>query len=158
MGEYSLILNLCYKTILFYEGVVGKKLHGAQTIVRKGDRVLLVRTRYRPYWEFPGGKAERYEAPEAAAVRETKEEARVFVKHIARKLGTYTHTYLRRQATIHVYIADEWEELDLWTPNIEIGARQFFPLRALPENISPETGRRISELLSNSNHEFSGKW
>ncbi len=158
MGEYSLILNFCYKTILFYEGIIGKKLDGAQAIVQKGNHILLVRTRYRPYWEFPGGKAERYEAPEAAAVRETKEEARVFVKHIARKLGTYTHTYLRRHTTIHVYIADEWEELDLWTPNIEIAARQFFPLSALPENISPATGRRISELLSGSSHEFLSAW
>jgi 8-oxo-dGTP pyrophosphatase MutT (NUDIX family) len=158
MGEYSPVLHLLYKGLLFYEGILGKKIDGAQVIVRKGNDILLVHTRYRPYWEFPGGKAERYEAPEVAAVRETKEEARVFVKHIARKLGTYTHAYLRRHTTIHVYVADEWEELDLWVPNIEIGDRKFFPLDALPEHTSPATQKRIGELLSTSSHEFSGAW
>jgi 8-oxo-dGTP pyrophosphatase MutT (NUDIX family) len=158
MGEYSPVLRLLYRLVLLCEGIIGTHVHGAQTIVRKGNDILLVHTRYRPYWEFPGGKAERYEAPEVAAVRETKEEARVFVKHIARKLGTYTHTYLRRHSTIHVYVADEWEELDLWVPNIEIGDRKFFPLDALPENTSPETLKRISELLSNSPQEFSSTW
>lgn len=158
MGEYSPVLHLLYKGLLFYEGIVGTHFHGAQAIVQKGNTVLLVRTRYRPYWEFPGGKAERYEAPEVAAVRETKEEARVFIKHIARKLGTYTHHYLRRQTTIHVYVADQWDELDLWVPNMEISDRKFFPLDALPENISPETSVRIQEFLSDSAHEFSGVW
>lgn len=158
MGEYSPALHLLYKSVLFCEGIVGMKVDGAQAIVRKGNDILLVHTRYRPYWEFPGGKAERYEAPEVAAVRETKEEARVFIKHIARKLGTYTHHYLRRQTTIHVYIADEWDELDLWAPNIEIGDRKFFPLDALPENLSPATQKRIDEFLSGSVQEFGGSW
>src|SRR3989338_3930829 len=99
MSGYSPMLHFVYESVVFIEGIIGLSMHGAQAIVRKGDSVLLVRTRYRPFWEFPGGKAERYEAPEVAAIRETKEEARVFIKHIARKLGTYTDAYLRRHTT-----------------------------------------------------------
>lgn len=144
--------------MVFFEGMIGLSMHGAQAIVRKDDSVLMVRTRYRPYWEFPGGKAERYEAPEMAAIRETKEEARVFIKSFDRKLGTYTNNYLKRRVTIHVYIADEWEELDLWAPNMEIAERKFFPLNDLPPDISPSTMKRIEEYMTPSAREFSGIW
>lgn len=158
MSGYSPILHFVYESVVFFEGIIGLSMHGAQAIVRKGDSVLLVRTWYRPYWEFPGGKAERYEAPEVAAIRETKEEARVFIKSFDRKLGTYAHNYLKRRVTIHVYVADEWEELDLWTPNMEISERQFFPLNDLPKDTSASTTKRIEEYMANSTHEFSGVW
>ncbi len=144
--------------MVFLEGIIGLSMHGAQAIVSKGDTVLLVRTRYRPFWELPGGKAERYEAPEVTAIRETKEETRVFIKSFDRKLGTYTHNYLKRRVTIHVYIADEWEELDLWTPNMEISDRKFFPLNELPKDISPHTLRRLEEYKAVPVHELVGAW
>lgn len=152
------MLHLLYESVVLFEGIIGLSVHGAQAIVRKGDSILMVRTRYRPYWEFPGGKAERYEAPEVAAIRETKEEARVFIKSLDRKLGTYTYQYLKRRATIHVFIADEWDELDLWTPNTEIAERQFFSLYDLPEDISPATKKRIAEYMATPAREFSGSW
>lgn len=152
------MLHFVYESVVFFEGIMGFSMHGAQAIVRKGDSILMVKTRYRPYWEFPGGKAEKYEAPEVAAIRETKEEARVFIKSFDRKLGTYAHNYLKRRVTIHVYIADEWEELDLWTPNMEISERQFFPLNDLPKDISPATMKRISEYMTTPPREFSASW
>jgi 8-oxo-dGTP pyrophosphatase MutT (NUDIX family) len=158
MSGYSPMLHFVYESVVFVEGIIGLSMHGAQAIVRKGDSVLLVRTRYRPFWEFPGGKAERYEAPEVAAIRETKEEARVFIKSFDRKLGTYSHNYLKRRVTIHVYIANEWEELDLWTPNMEISERQFFPLNDLPKDVSPATMKRIGEYMTTPVREFSGSW
>jgi 8-oxo-dGTP pyrophosphatase MutT (NUDIX family) len=158
MTGYSPLLHLVYESVVFFEGIIGLSMHGAQAIVPKGDSVLLVRTRYRPFWELPGGKAEKYEAPEVAAIRETKEEARVFIKSFDRKLGTYTHNYLKRRVTIHVYIADEWEELDLWVPNMEISERQFFLLNDLPKDTSPHTLKRLEEYKAAPVHEFSGTW
>ena len=158
MLTYSPILNRLYRTLVGTESLLGIKINGAQAIVQRGDEVLLIKTTYRPYWEFPGGKIEPYEAPESAAIRETKEEARIFVKRILRKLGTYTDKRLFTTITIHVYVAGEWDELDLWQPNLEIGARQFFPINDLPKDISPATKRRIDELLLGAGTEFSKAW
>lgn len=155
---YSSTLNLVYRSYVLLESFLGIKINGAQAIVRKGDQILLIKTTYRPYWEFPGGKIEKHEAPESAAIRETKEEARIFIKRIERKLGTYTSRRLYTTVTVHVYIAGEWDELDLWVPTLEIGQRQFFPIDALPEDISPATRNRIQEMLTMQDREISQKW
>ena len=50
---------------------------GANTIVQRDGRVLLVRLNYGPRsgrWALPGGLVEQDETPEEAAVRETEEE------------------------------------------------------------------------------------
>ena len=156
--RYSPLLNFLYRSLVTVESLLGIKINGAQAIVRKGDEILLIKTTYRPQWEFPGGKIEAYEAPESAAIRETKEEAHVFIKHIERKLGTYVNKRIFTTITIHVYIALEWEELDLWRPNLEIAERKFFPLSDLPPDTSPATLRRIGEMLSDSHREFSLEW
>ncbi len=158
MSTYHPTLNYLYRALVGTESVLGIKINGAQAIIRRGDEVLLIKTTYRPYWEFPGGKIEDLEAPESAAIRETKEEAHVFVKRIERKLGTYARKNLFTTITIHVYVAGEWEELPLWKPTLEIGDRQFFPIDNLPSDTSPATRRRIEEMVNGVQSEFSGKW
>ncbi len=158
MLTYSPILNRLYRLLLAAESLVGKQIHGAQAIVCRGDEVLLIKTTYRPFWEFPGGKIEPLEAPESAAIRETKEETRVFIKSIERKLGTYTRKHIFNSITIHVYVAAEWEELDLWRPNLEIAEKKFFPLSDLPPDTSPATLRRIAEMGTLGHREFSLEW
>ena len=158
MKAYSPVLNFLYRSLVTVEGITGRRIEGAQMIVLKDNHVLLIKPTYRPHWEFPGGKIEKMEAPETAAVRETKEEARIFVKKIARKLGTYTDQYINRSVIIHVYIAEIWEELDLWKPGMEISRRGFFPLNDLPEDISQSTLLRLKELAMHSDKEFAGEW
>ena len=158
MITYSPILNRLYKMLIGVESLFGIKINGAQAMVFRGNEILLIKTTYRPYWEFPGGKIEPLEAPESTAVRETKEEAHVFIKKIARKLGTYKDKRIYTTITIHVYVASEWEELPLWKPGLEISDRKFFPLSALPEDISPATKKRIAEYQSGEHREFSLEW
>ena len=158
MKTYSPFLNFLYRSMLMVEGISGRHIEGAQMIILKNKHILLIKPTYRPHWELPGGKVEKGEAPETAAVRETKEEARIFVKKIARKLGMYSDHYLNRSVLIHVYIAEIWEELDLWKPGLEIAQRGFFPLHDLPEDISQATLLRIKELSLGNDKEFSGEW
>jgi 8-oxo-dGTP diphosphatase len=59
-----------------------KELRVVAAIIRDGDRVLATQRGYGPwkdYWEFPGGKIEPGETPEAALIREIEEELRVRV-------------------------------------------------------------------------------
>jgi 8-oxo-dGTP diphosphatase len=56
---------------------------GAICIVRREDgAILLVRQSYSTRWGTPGGLAKRHERPEAAAVRETREEINLDVELI----------------------------------------------------------------------------
>lgn len=67
-------------------------------VVFKKDRVLI--TRRKPsgllggLWEFPGGKIQKGESPEAACIREIKEEVNLVIavdSHLSRVRHAYTH-------------------------------------------------------------------
>jgi A/G-specific adenine glycosylase len=67
-------------------------------VVFKNGRVLI--TRRKPsgllggLWEFPGGKIQKGEGPEAACIREIKEEVNLAItvdKHLSRVKHAYTH-------------------------------------------------------------------
>lgn len=74
------------------------RIHVAAAVVWKGDHILLTQ---RPpggalgmQWEFPGGKLETGESPEAAVVREVREELGVESRVIERlhvERHRYTH-------------------------------------------------------------------
>ena len=79
----------------------------AVAIVLKDDLVLIDR---RPnsgmlagMWEFPGGKIEAGETPEACAIREVKEEVGLDVEAIA-ALGTVQHAYTHFSVTLHTFV------------------------------------------------------
>ena len=72
--------------------------HIAAGVVFKNGRVLI--TRRNPagllggLWEFPGGKIQKGESPEAACIREIKEEVNLTIKvdaHLSRVKHAYTH-------------------------------------------------------------------
>ncbi len=72
--------------------------HIAIGVVRKADRVLITRRKLDGLlgglWEFPGGKVEKGETPEAACIREIKEETGIDAKlssFITRVNHAYTH-------------------------------------------------------------------
>ena len=62
-----------------------KTIRVAAAVIREGDRFFATQRGYGPYkdqWEFPGGKIEEGETPEAALIREIREEldARIAVE------------------------------------------------------------------------------
>ena len=57
-----------------------KELFVVAAILRDGDRIFATQRGYgdwKDYWEFPGGKIEPGETPEAALIREMREELAV---------------------------------------------------------------------------------
>ena len=53
-------------------------------------------------WEFPGGKIEASESPEAALQRELKEELELPVR-VVESLGLFTHVYPKVAIDLHVF-------------------------------------------------------
>ena len=83
-----------------------KKIEVSAAVIRRNGKVFI---QQRPHkglmgglWEFPGGKLEKGESPEAALTREIHEELGVRVTP-GEKLLTIRHTYTQFRVTLHVF-------------------------------------------------------
>lgn len=78
----------------------------AAAVVFQDGRVLLTRRRddqhLRGLWEFPGGKVEAGESPEAAVVRECREEVGIDIR-VERILEVTHHVYPEKEVLLLFY-------------------------------------------------------
>ena len=106
--------------------------------------LLLVRNTYgaRHLFLLPGGGIERRESPAEAALRELVEETGIRGERLEAR-ATYVSNAEGKNDTIHLFTAQAAQ-----APRpcgIEVEEARFFPLDALPDNISAATLRRIAE-------------
>src|SRR5690242_20923087 len=84
----------------------------AALILKDGKILICQRTRHQPMplkWEFPGGKIEPEELPEAALCRELEEELGIRAE-IGPKVATIQHSYSSGTAVeLHFYLVERWE-------------------------------------------------
>ena len=114
----------------------------------KDGRVLLVRHTYQPGWLLPGGGVARGELPEAAVIRELKEEVGFIrggnpelIRIYNRKAGWATNvTALYRVREVEIQ----------FRRNLEIREAAFYLPNALPDGTPSATRRRIDEVLGSS--------
>ena len=67
------------------------------------------RKQFSNYWEFPGGKIENNETPDACLIRELKEEINVDVsKNCIAPIGFSTSSYSEFNITLLLYICRKW--------------------------------------------------
>ena len=109
----------------------------AQAIVLRdtpGGREVLLLLRTSPRaWEFPGGQVERGEAPEAAVVRETREETGLHVR-AERMLGWYRRTGFRPHRSPVYVCAPKGGELRRNWESVRV---QWFSVDDLPAGLFP---------------------
>ena len=84
-----------------------KRIEVVAAIIRRGDTIFATQRGYgdfKDWWEFPGGKMEPGETPEAALLREIREELDTEIR-IDRFLHTVEWDYPAFHLTMHCYLS-----------------------------------------------------
>lgn len=80
----------------------------AAVICRGGQVLICQRPRGKNFellWEFPGGKVEPHESPEACIVRECREELGIAIR-VIRKLSEVVYKYPKGAIRLHFFAAE----------------------------------------------------
>lgn len=87
-------------------------------------------------WEFPGGKVEAEETPEAALIRELKEELAIDVEESCLSAFTFvTHHYEEKSILLLLYVCRKWQGIPeaqegqelIWKRPNDMGGLQMPP-------------------------------
>lgn len=123
---------------------------GVRALVLDGaDQVALVRHTYRPYWYLPGGGVKRREAFAGALVRELREEIGLDDFRLERVLGVYRNSGEYKDDHVVIFVVHTREPVAeiRAADGFEIEEARWFPMNALPADISPASAHRIEEYL-----------
>ena len=110
-------------------------------VIRSGDRIFATLRgygKYKDFWEFPGGKIERGETPEAALKREIFEELDTVIS-VGGLIGTVEYDYPDFHLSMKCYMAEVTEgqlilkehEAARW-----LGKDELFSVNWLPADTS----------------------
>lgn len=114
-----------------------KRIEVVAAVICQGGRVFATQRGYgewKDWWEFPGGKMEAGETPEAALKREIREELSAEIS-VGRLLGTVEHDYPAFHLTMHCYLCSllsealrfNEHEAARWLAKEELGDVRWLP-------------------------------
>lgn len=116
-------------------------------VVNDQQEVMLVRHRYEPGWQLPGGGVESGESPLEALRRELMEEVSLRVDRVDRFLGVFFNSEVSRRDHVMVYLVSEFLQCPRSELSDEIIEHGFFSLKNLPSDTTTGTRRRLSEVF-----------
>jgi ADP-ribose pyrophosphatase YjhB (NUDIX family) len=149
------IIYLIWRTRFRLIYLLGGKVVGARALVIKNEEeILLVKHTYIQGWCTIGGEVDKNELPMDALKREIREEAGVIALKDPDLMAVYHNTFNKRDDYVFMYIVKDFDIVESNSPEIE--ESKWFPLHALPSDITPSTKRRIEEY--HKKIPIIGKW
>ncbi len=124
----------------------GKTLGARVLVIDTQSRVLLVRPTYVNGWTLPGGGVDKGETLRQAAIRELKEEAAVLPLDELFFHGMFSNEAVFPGDHVACFVLRKFKQ-EVFKPNFEISAAQFFAVDALPFDVKPGSVRRINEVV-----------
>lgn len=112
------------------------------------DEVLLVRHSYRPGLMLPGGGVDPGESCREAAVRECAEEAGLRFDRALDLFHVYFNRALANRDHVALFVGRNAQQPAPPKPGLEILSARFYPLDALPEDVTRASRARIAEVMS----------
>ena len=116
-------------------------------VLDRQNRVFLIRHTYVAGWHLPGGGVETGETTEEALRRELHEEACIVVDGEPFTHGVFYNSGASRRDHVVVYVIRAFTVTNEKKPDREIAEAGFFPLDSLPQETTPATRRRLTEIL-----------
>ncbi|PSC06858.1 DNA mismatch repair protein MutT [Alsobacter soli] len=117
-------------------------------IIHPERGVYLVRHGYVRGWQMPGGGVEAGETLHAAMVREVWEETHIEVTGAAALHGMFLNRHVSNRDHVAVFVVRAFREGPFREPDAEIREGRFFPLDALPEDVTRGTRARLEEIAT----------
>ncbi len=138
------IYRLGYPVALLYWRVRQPQAHGVRVIVRRANKVLLVRHSYgdRMMWNLPGGGIKREERPKEAARRELYEEVGITSGQMV-TVATIKAQEDFRHCTIHGF-STSVSYASFVTDGAEIAEARWFGWQDLPHRLRPSARSMLS--------------
>ena len=149
--SYADVMNVAMQILYVGHRTVSRTLRwrarGVKVMIfNPAGELLLIRNSYGPRrreFVLPGGDIQRSETPEAAALREVREEVGVEAERLSLR-ATYVSAVEGKRDTIHLFTAETGAAPE--ADGLEVKEARFFPLNRLPKNVSAATTRRIAEF------------
>lgn len=110
--------------------------------------VLLVRHTYVPGWQLPGGGVEAGETMLEALERELAEEANIVMAGRPAMISMHFNRRSSRRDHVGLYLVEDFSQPAPKLPDREIEEAGFFALDTLPEETTPATRKRLSEVFA----------
>jgi A/G-specific adenine glycosylase len=119
-------------------------------ILVRGDGRVLIQKRppgglMAHLWEFPGGKVQDGEGPDAALIREFQEELELRVHRLDR-LATFRHSYTSFRVTLHAFLCELTQNAQQPVPHAAVDVRWVI-LEELRHYAFPAANQKLIRML-----------
>jgi 8-oxo-dGTP pyrophosphatase MutT (NUDIX family) len=142
------LYRLAARVRKLYWFVFRPRTFGVKCLVEHNGRWLMIRNTYgRGHWTFPGGRIDRGETPEQAAIREVAEEVGIALESVA-PFGVYLHNREYKRDTVYCFRASVMDDGHVIDP-FEVAEAAWVPAGEPPGFRGPSVDE-ILRLLETS--------